>query len=83
MALRQAPYAHRAYPNGGAREAVLEALETNMGAEMTAHDVARLARVRPRTAKEKLVELRELGMAHSRRAVTLYGCPLLWSRVAI
>jgi len=83
MAVRSAPYAHRAYARGGTREAVLECLELNKHTDLTARDVARLARVGVRTASDKLRELRDEGLAYSRMNVTHVGTVLLWGRVAV
>lgn len=74
---------HNAVVYGGAKRQVLEALENHIGEDMTKHDVARRAGVACRTAERLLRELREEGLAFSRRAVTLDRCPLLWGRVSI
>lgn len=74
---------HNRVVYGGAKAQVLEALEAHIGEDMTKYDVARRAGVAERTAERLLRELREEGLAFSRRAVTLDRCPLVWGRVAI
>lgn len=83
MAVREVARRHHAHTRGSARAAVLECLEKNAHAELTARDVARLTRLGKRTTDVKLRELRDEGLVHSRMNVTLHGQALLWGRVAV
>jgi transcriptional regulator GlxA family with amidase domain len=68
---------------GRSKAAILDVLTTHIREEMTLEEVARRAHVPVRTTEDRLRQLRRDKQAFSRRAVTLFGRPLLWSRVAI
>lgn len=82
MAHRSAPFSHRPHYGTG-KQAVIDLLEKNMNDELTLRDVARLTGLSKCAAEKRLRELRDEGLAHSRRAVSLDNAPLLWSRCSI
>lgn len=82
MAHRSPPFMHRPH-YGTAKQAVVDVLERNMTAELTLRDVARLTGLSMTAAEKRLRELRDEGLAHSRRSMSLDNAPLLWSRCAI